>query len=276
MKYPILLLLLINLIACTPNSKVYVSGFTAGIEGPYMDPQGNLFVVNYQQEGTISKTTPDGKTEIFARLPREGVGNSIQYWNDSLLIVADYVQHIIWHLNLHTREFIPWVTEEEMNQPNDLAVHPSGWIYASDPNWKNSTGNLWLIHPEGLTALLADSMGTTNGLAVSKDGKYLFVNESVQRKIWRFEVMENGTLMHKTLIRIFEDAGLDGMKTLTDGSILVARYDAGEIVKLSQEGEDLKKYPTQGKKPTNLCVDNTEKWLFVTLQDTQWVEKIKL
>ena len=47
----------------------FVGGFTAGIEGPNCDRDGNVYVVNYQKEQTIGKVTPAGKAEVFVTLP---------------------------------------------------------------------------------------------------------------------------------------------------------------------------------------------------------------
>ena len=53
------------------NSKVLTKqgGFTSGIEGPATDSEGNLYAVNYQQQHTIGKITPEGQSEIFVTLP---------------------------------------------------------------------------------------------------------------------------------------------------------------------------------------------------------------
>ena len=74
--------------------------------------------------------------------------------------------------------------EPKMNQPNDIAFAPNGNIYASDPDWPNQKGQLWLITPDAKVSLLETNMGTTNGIAVSEDGKRLYVNESAQLKVW--------------------------------------------------------------------------------------------
>ncbi len=40
--------------------------------------------------------------------------------------------------------------------------------------------------------LLMSDMGTTNGIELSSDESILYVNESVQRRIWAFEIDEVG------------------------------------------------------------------------------------
>ncbi len=72
---------------------------------------------------------------------------------------------------------------DRFNQPNDICINRKDQIFASDPNWKESTGQLWRIDRGGKATLVADKLGTTNGIELSPDEKTLYVNESVQRKI---------------------------------------------------------------------------------------------
>ena len=37
-------------------------------------------------------------------------------------------------------------------------------------------------------------MGTTNGIEVSPDEKKLYVNESVQHKVWAYDLSDNGEI----------------------------------------------------------------------------------
>ena len=140
-----------------------------------------------------------------------------------------------------------------MNQPNDLAIGPDGVLYASDPNWGDDTGQLWRIDREGKVTLLAENMGTTNGIEVSPDGRTLYVNESKQRKIWAFTLTDEGTVTDKWLLKEFPDHGFDGMRCDVDGNLYVTRHGAGVVVKLSPKGELLEEIDVLGAMPSNLC-----------------------
>ena len=85
-----------------------------------------------------------------------------------------------------------------------------------------------------------------------------------------------GNILNGKIVHTFPDAGLDGMKSLPNGNVLIARYDAAEIVELSPDGTIVKNYPLKGKKPTNITIDTNFEYFYVTLQDTKWVEKLKL
>src|SRR5262249_26038932 len=67
--------------------------FTPGIEGPACDARGNVYAVNFAREGTIGRVTPDGKGEVFVRLPGKSVGNGIVFDQKGRMYVADHVGH---------------------------------------------------------------------------------------------------------------------------------------------------------------------------------------
>jgi gluconolactonase len=226
--------------------------FTEGIEGPACDRDGNIFAVNFGKQQTIGRVTPDGKGEVWVTLPGKSTGNGIRFDRKGLMYVADYVEHQVLRIDPKTREITVFAHEPKMNQPNDLAIAPDGTLYASDPSWKNGTGQLWRIGTDGKTTLLAGEMGTTNGIEVSPDGKTLYVNESVQRKIWAFAIVPEG-VTGKRLLAEFPDHGFDGMRCDVDGNLYVTRHGKGTVAVVSPEGKVLREVDVLGKHPTNVC-----------------------
>ena len=53
--------------------------FTKGVEGPACDREGNLYVVNFGEEGTIGLVKPDGTASLFVKLPEGSTGNGIRF-----------------------------------------------------------------------------------------------------------------------------------------------------------------------------------------------------
>ena len=229
------------------------NSFTTGIEGPACDRAGNIFAVNFAQQQTIGRTTPAGQSEVFVTLPNDSVGNGIRFDRAGRMYVADYVGHNVLRIDLTTRAVTVLAHEPMMNQPNDLAIAPNGTLYASDPNWKAKAGQLWRIDPDGTTTRLAADMGTTNGVEVSPDGKRLYVNESVQRNVWVFDIQPDGGVANKRLLRQFPDHGFDGMRCDAAGNLYITRYGKGTVVVLSPEGEVLREINVLGARPSNLC-----------------------
>jgi sugar lactone lactonase YvrE len=226
--------------------------FTAGIEGPACDLQGNIYAVNFARQGTIGRITPQGMGEVFAALPGDSVGNGIRFFGGRAY-VADYVNHNVLRIDPETRAIDVFAHETRMNQPNDLAVAPDGTLYASDPNWGQSTGQVWRIARDGKATLAAGEMGTTNGIDVSPDGRTLYVNESVQRNVWAFTIAEEGSLNDKRLLAEFPDHGFDGMRCDVDGNLYITRYGKGVVAVVSPQGKVLREIDVLGARPSNLC-----------------------
>lgn len=226
--------------------------FTPGIEGPQCDAAGNVYAVNYREQGTIGKVTPDGRGEVFVRLPNKSIGNGIVFDRHGTMFVADYVNHNVLKVDLATKQVSVFAHRDGMNQPNDLAIGPDDVLWASDPNWSQSTGQLWRIDRAGRITQVAADMGTTNGIEVSPDGKTLYVNESVQRGIWAFTITADG-LKDKRLLKQFPDHGFDGMRCDVDGNLYVTRYGKGTVAIVSPQGEVLREIDVLGKNPSNLC-----------------------
>lgn len=242
--------------------------FTSGIEGPATDRQGNLYAVNYAREGTIGIVRPDGTHACFVTLPEGSTGNGIRFGKNGEMFVADYTGHNILKIDTATKNVTRFAHELQMHQPNDIALSPSGNLYASDPDWPNKKGQLWLIRPDGEVVLLETNMGTTNGIEVSPNGRTLYVNESAQLKVWAYDIRPDGKVENKRLFHTFEGYGMDGMKCDAQGNIYLCRYDKGTVVILSPEGKELREIRLKGKQPSNITFGGPDnRRCYVTMQD---------
>jgi len=227
--------------------------FTAGIEGPQCDRDGNIYAVNFSKDQTIGRVTPDGHGEVFVTLPGKSTGNGIVFDRQGRMYVADYVEHNVLRIDMKTKKIEVFAHEDDMNQPNDLAIAPNDTLYASDPAWAKGTGQIWKIDTKGKMTRVAADMGTTNGIEVSPDGRSLYVNESAQRNVWVFDIQPDGTLARKRLLRQFPDHGFDGMRCDADGNLYITRYGKGTVVVMTPDGKELREIDVLGKQPSNLC-----------------------
>ena len=252
-------------------------GFTAGIEGPAVGPDGTLYAVNYAEEGTIGAVSPAGEARVFLRLPAGSIANGIRLGQDGSMYLADYTGHNILRLPPGEREVVVFAHDDRMHQPNDIAITDQDILFASDPNWADGTGQLWRIDREGRCHLLETGMGTTNGIEVSPDGQRLYVNESVQRRIWVYRLAADGSLSDKRLFHQFPDHGLDGMRCDVDGNLYVTRYGKGTVAKLSPEGVILNEISLKGQKPSNVAFGGPDgRQVYVTLADRGCVETFRV
>lgn len=251
--------------------------FSSNIEGPAFDKQGRLFVVNYEKDGTIGLVHPDGKVELFVTLPDKSIGNSIQFNAEGNMLVADFIGHNVLEVDPLTKAITVYCHDDRFNQPNDICINKKGIVFASDPNWRNQTGQLWKIDTDKKAVLLKPDMGTTNGICLSPDDKILYVNESVQRKIWAFDVDESGNISGQRIFAVVDDFGFDGMKCDVLGNLYVTRYGKGTVEIYNPQGKQVQEVTLKGKKVSNITFGGKDnRTAFVTLQDRKGIEKFRI
>ncbi|WP_432798301.1 SMP-30/gluconolactonase/LRE family protein [Poriferisphaera sp. WC338] len=252
--------------------------FNKGIEGPAVDRAGNIYAVGYGEGATIGKVSSRGDGELFLTMPNGSVGNGIRFdRTGKWMFVADYKGHNVLKVAVDTQVVEVFAHDERMNQPNDIAITNEGVIFASDPNWRDGTGQVWRIEKDGKTVLLEKGMGTTNGIEVSPDGKQLYVNESVQRRVWVYDLNEHGDISHKRLLIEFPDHGLDGMRCDVDGLLYVTRYGKGTVAVIDEAGEVVREIEVGGKRVSNVAFGGEDgRTVYVTVVDRGRLEKFRV
>ena len=147
---------------------------------------------------------------------------------------------------------------DTFNQPNDMTLARDGTIYASDPNFKRRSGQVWRIartadgSGRGEVMMPERRLTTVNGIDLSPDEKTLYVAESETREIWAYRI-DGARLNAPRLVKKFSDFSLDGIRTDIDGRIYVARILKGTIEVLTPDGKTVREIGLKGKEPTNLA-----------------------
>ncbi len=256
--------------------------YTFGIEGPAVDSQGNLFVVNFAKPGTIGKL-PVGslRSENFLDLPEGSVGNSIRFNRSGQMFIADYKKHNIFLVERGNAEPKVFFHSELFSQPNDMTIACDGTIYASDPDWKNRLGKIWRIKKGvdgivvGEVMVASRTMGTTNGIDLSPDDQTLYVGESNSGQIWSYKI-QGSKLISARLLKTFEPDTIDGIRTDVEGRLLIARILKGQIAIATKTGALEREIRLRGKEPTNLAFGgNDGKTVFVTQRQGGYIESFR-
>lgn len=266
----------------SPDTEVYraydLTGenlFSINIEGPSFR-NDTLFVVNYQQDGTVGMVLKDGRVEKYIDLPEGSTANSIKFDPEGNMYLADFTEHNVLKITPE-KQISPYYHSNDFNQPNDIVRSDKGWIYASDPNWAAGSGRIWLVKGQDEGQIVADSLGTTNGIALSPDEKYLYINESVQLKVWRYRIGDDGSLYDKTLFTRFDDFGMDGMQFGPDHLLYITRHGKGTVAAFDTTGVLVREIQLKGKNCSNLVFgDPDKKTAFVTLQDRRGMEMFRI
>lgn len=251
-------------------------GFTAGVEGPACDADGNLYAVNFERDGTIGRVTPSGIASVFLVVPDGGSAQGIRFDADYNMMVADRIKHRILRVDMGTRQVDIVAEQPAMHQPNDLAIATSGVMYVSDPDWATSSGQLWRVDPDGTTTLLEGNMGTTNGIEVGMGDHVLYVNESRQLRLWAYELLPDGFVGDKHLLVQFDGYSLDGMRCDKDGTLFVTRTGKGTIARVSRDGVELAEVQLHGLKCTNIAFGGPDgRTCYVTMADNGSIETFR-
>ncbi len=163
---------------------------------------------------------------------------------------------------------------KNLNSPNDLVIHPRGWVYFSDPRYVGEEPieldlmNVFHFDPaSGQVTRATAEISKPNGLIISPDGKTLYVAETnngsnfgkhagaVRMALHALPIHSDGTLGGPKLLAKFSArGGIDGMTVDSQGRIYGAFRDSERfgILVLSPEGQEIDFLPTP-ELPTNCC-----------------------
>lgn len=126
---------------------------------------------------------------------------------------------------------------KRFNSPNDVAVDKKGRVYFSDPRYVGDEGReldfeaVFRIDPDGSVHRLNTTAHKPNGLAISPDGKVLYVSDNgpERRALLALPLDDRGEVGKPRTLKDFGDGrGIDGMTVTADG-LIVATAGSGNL-----------------------------------------------
>lgn len=122
--------------------------------------------------------------------------------------------------------------------PNYGLFDAMGNYYVTDSgHWQKRDGYLLRFTPDGRGEILAGPFGYANGLALSGDGKCLFMVESDTNSVLRFEIGTGHKLGKSATYATDCGRFPDGLTLDADGNLYVCCYASDEIWRLRPSGE---------------------------------------
>jgi len=282
-----------------PDAKLGVAAGICFLEGPAVDRDGSVYFSDIQGN-RILKMDPAGVVTTFRADSGRTNGNTLDA--QGRLISCEGSENgpggrrRIVRTDLksgHVEVLTERYEGKRYNSPNDVVVDPAGRIWFTDPLYapdrsimEHSHEAVYRIDTDGkVTRVITQpAIGRPNGLAVTPDGKTLYVidsnyiNPNGNRKIWAFDIGADGTVSKQRPVYDFgRGRGGDGMRLDSQGNLWVAAgilaprtaNESGDvptgIYVISPRGELLGRIPVPEDVITNLAFGGPEKkTLFVT------------
>jgi gluconolactonase len=262
---------------------LHATGF-AFAEGPAIDRQGNLYVVNYRAWGTIGKITPDGSASIFIDLrkhlpaqgDREPSSNGLKIDDEGNVIGAETGTSQIIRIprdGSRVDVLVKEVHGERLEGLNDVALDPKGNVYFSNPGrenvyrWNKADGTVDKLNPSPIGS---------NGIGLTPDGKHLITADSDTRALMILDLVDGRGANPRVLLKmpgpdevpdgfVFDDAGRLYLGTWTGKVVHVVEIPSGKI---------LATYDAGGSQATNVHFFNGD--LYVTVAAKEAVFRLPL
>lgn len=209
--------------------------------------------------------------------------------------MADFNNHTVLVFDPVKKKPSVYFRSGNFHQFNDLAIAADGTLDASDPDFRNKTGQIWRINPRpatpdgdptGIGEVMSiqrpperAKVGITNGIDLSPDGQTLYVSESNTREVWAYR-LDGLSLTAERPIWKFDGPSaseLDGLRVDVDGKIYVTRPGNGTVAVIMPDGNLVREIPLRGKTPSNLTFGGADgRTVFVTQVDGRFIEAFRV
>jgi gluconolactonase len=285
-----------------PDTAATPAAVVCFLEGPAVDGAGNLFFSDIAGNRILKM---DAKGAVSTFRADSGRTNGNYFDAEGRLISCEGSEQgpgrrRIVRTDMKTGAVTVLTDKFEgkrYNSPNDCCVDGKGRIWFTDPRYGADRSDLEM-EVEGVYCIEANGnvkrlltqkeLDRPNGIAVSPDGKTLYVIDSHpkvggNRKIWAFDLAADGALSKQRLVYDFgKGRGGDGMRVDMNGNLWVAaginkpRGNAGEsldvpagVYAISPEGKLLGRIPIPEDLITNVTFGGADrKTLYVTAGKT--------
>jgi len=254
-----------------------VAGGYLFTEGPAWSPEGYLLFSDVPNN-KIWRLTPGGKAEVFRAESNGANGNAFDA-KGRLYTCESRSRRVSRTLkNGRVETIIATWDGKRLNAPNDIVISRKGHIYFTDPAFGNQADGreldffgVYHVTPKGEAEVIAKPEGRPNGIALSPDGKTLYVSNSDERNIRAYDVDRRGRVTGERVLISGIAGPPDGITVDEKGNIYVT---AGELPVYSPQGELLATIKVP-EKPANCAFGGPDgKTLYITARTSVYAVEL--
>lgn len=213
-------------------------------EGPLWIPSGKVLWVDIEQHHLHELDLKTGQHQS-KKMPIQLTAIAQREQGGFIGTAKD--QFVILDENYDVVEYLGLVEPEHPNNRfNDGKVDAAGrfWAGTMDNLQNDASGSLYCLEKGTWTKQDSDIV-ITNGPTFSADGKTLYHTDTLERKIYAFDMAEDGNISNKRLfIEIPEEEGFpDGMTVDANGNIWVCHFFGWRITRFDPTGNKIDHIP---------------------------------
>ena len=239
-----------------------------GAEGPVWSRDGYLLFSDFSTS-IIHRYDPGKGVSVFRKDTNGGNGNTFD--RQGRLYTCEYRSRQVTRMSKDGKieVFADRWDGKRLNAPNDIVVRRDGHVYFTDPLFtpleKRDLDFYGVYHipPNGNMELVAKPKGRPNGIALSPDGKILYVANTDERNVRAYDLDQNGSATNERVLIKELPGGPDGMRTDAKGNLFIT---ARGIAVYSAQGEPLGRIPVP-ENPRNCAFGDADfRTLYITGQ----------
>lgn len=209
---------------------VSISTFGSGLdhpEGIAWDPAGAVVVGT--ESGSVLWLDPDTAEVLRSIRVGEGFLAGVAIDGNGRAYACDVAGGRVQRVDPHSSRVDTYTSGtpgRPLITPNYPVFDATGRLYVSDSGrWGRSDGRIMVVEPDGSTRDVdATATAFTNGLAISPDGRWLYVVESSLPGISRLPINGDGSLAERQLVVEIPETVPDGLAFTRDGQLLISFY----------------------------------------------------
>jgi len=192
------------------------------------------------ERGQIFRVDPDG-TAVTQVASTGGFCLGMAFGGDGALFVCDLKHAAVFRVDTGAgtvERFADGAPGHRLRIPNFPAFDAQGRLYVSDSHQFDRPGpGVFRFDPDGRGELWYGRDCTfANGLALSPDGRHLYVAETFANRVFRIPIGDDGAAGQRQEVAATPGAWPDGLAFDAAGNLYVGCYEPSQVLRVDPAG----------------------------------------